>query len=148
MEKEYLYQKFLGAYLGQAAKMLLSTLTLQLRQAGYEITNEHWIILVHLWRQDGLNQQYLVESTGFNKTSITRALDSLEKQSFVIRVPDQADRRNKLIYLTHKGKAMEQTLVPHVETVHKVATANINPEELATCKRVLQTLYQNLSQDL
>lgn len=148
MEKEFVYQKFLGAYLGQAAKMLLSTLTLQLRQAGYEITNEHWIILVHLWRQDGLNQQYLVESTGFNKTSITRALDSLEKQNFVIRVPDQADRRNKLIYLTHKGKAMEQTLVPHVEAVHKVATAHIDPEELAICKKVLQAIYHNLSQDV
>lgn len=116
-------------------------------KAGHKITLEHWIVLVHLWIQDGQNQKTLCEYAVKNKTMITRTIDSLEERNYVLRVPDKADRRNKLIYLTHKGKNIQGELSSIMQQSMEEVTKGIDPTELAICKKVLNTVFLNLADE-
>ncbi|GAB4403336.1 MAG: hypothetical protein OHK0039_02380 [Bacteroidia bacterium] len=143
------YQDSLGAHIGRTGKVLSAALVARFRAAGYDyFTLDHWIVLLHLWHKDGQNQQYLGESAGRNKTTITRAIDSLEQRDFVVRIPDKDDRRNKLIYLTHGGRKLHETLMPLAEEVVQEATMGIPTTDIDTCKSVLNYMFQRLREHI
>lgn len=104
----------------------------------------HIGVLVDLWMQDGVRQQDLAVSTIKDKGTITRTLNFLEKENLVVRVTDRADKRNKRIYLTHKGRELEKQLLPYAQRAIGGATTGISPEELRICKDVLAKVYDNL----
>ena len=134
----------LGPYIGIASRVMEKRINENFSRGGYDLNLHHFIILVHLWKQDGQNQKTLCEFAGRNKTTITRSIDNLERDNFVLRVPDSADRRNKLIYLTHKGKEVKNELVTIMEGTMNEATAGIAPEEIDICKKVLYNVILNL----
>jgi len=134
----------LGAHLGRVTKLMSTTLIQHLKQQGHEISLEQWIVLVHLWRKDGQNQRWLCEFAGQHKTSITRAIDALETQNIVLRVPDKEDRRNNLIYLTNKGKTLEKDMMPSVIELMGEITDGIPPSDIEVCKSVLRRMFDNL----
>lgn len=137
----------LGAYLGKAGKVMGKRLSENFAAAGYDINLEHWIILVHLWAQDGLNQKSLCDFAGQHKTAITRAINSLEKLGFVVRIPDKLDKRNKLIYLTHQGKEVREGLFEQMQKTIGEATKGIAAEDIETCKQVLGKVFLNLADE-
>jgi DNA-binding MarR family transcriptional regulator len=139
--------KSLGPYLGKAGRVLEKRINDNFSNAGHDITTHHWLIMMHLWIKDGQNQKTLCEYAGQNKTMITRVIDGLEKQNFVIRVPDKNDRRNKLIYLTHKGKHAEEELSQIMLQSLDEATAGVDKNDLETCKRVLDQVFLNLADE-
>ncbi|MCB0558777.1 MAG: MarR family transcriptional regulator [Lewinellaceae bacterium] len=106
----------------------------------------HMGILVELWAKDGLRQQDLAVSIIKDKATIARALDHLEAENIVVRVPDSNDKRNKHIYLTHKGKKLHQQIWPHAESVMKEVLENVEQQDLEACKRVLEHIYHKLNQ--
>jgi DNA-binding MarR family transcriptional regulator len=109
-----------------------------------QLQSTHLGVLVDLWVQDGVRQQDLAVSTIKDKGTITRTLNILERESLVVRVTDQSDKRNKRIYLTHKGKELKHQLMPFAQRATASATEGISAEELSVCKRVLAKLYNNL----
>lgn len=147
MDNEKRLYTNLGAYLGKAGKMMEKRINEKFSQSEHAITLEHWIVLVHLWLKDGRNQKTLCEFAGRNKTTITRTIDSLEEQNFVVRVPDQTDRRNKLIYLTNKGKAAKTSLSNQMFSVLDEATQGISQEEIDICKKVLHRVFLNMADE-
>lgn len=109
-----------------------------------ELKPAHVGILADLWEKDGINQQDLAVSIIKDKGTIARALTYLEQENIVIRVPDQKDKRSKLIYLTHKGKELQHLLMPLALKTQEEITHNIDPLELETCIKVLSKIYNNL----
>src|SRR5690606_29490034 len=101
-------------------------------------------VLVVLWRQDGVCGQDLAVSTIKDKGTIARAVKFMEREKLVDRVTDRADKRNKLIYLTHKGKEMKDKQEPYAGIDTQKATEGIDEEELRICKDVLVKVYKNL----
>ncbi|MEQ8706213.1 MAG: MarR family winged helix-turn-helix transcriptional regulator [Phaeodactylibacter sp.] len=109
------------------------------------VSPQHMGILVDLWMKEGVRQQDLAISNIKDKGTIARALQVLEEANILVRVPDQEDRRNKLIYLTHRGRALREKLMPEAQETVKEATAGIAEQDLATCQRVLWQIYQNFT---
>ena len=104
----------------------------------------HMGVLVDLWKQDGLRQQDLVVSAIKDKATIARAIDNMESENILVRVPDPNDKRYKRIYLTHKGKSLQGHMTPHIKIVETSAVEEITEEELQICKKVLRTVYNRL----
>ena len=69
----------------------------------------------------------------------------MEKHNLVVRVPDQNDRRVKLIYLTHQGKELQQLLTDGIMQSEQEALEGIDKQELEVCLKVLQQICTNLS---
>lgn len=110
------------------------------------LQSQHMGILVDLWQQDGVRQQDLAVSTIKDKGTIARALDTLERDNVLVRVPDPADKRTKRIYLTHKGKMLKEMLVPQAREVEADVVSGLSTDDLQACKRVLVHIYRKLHQ--
>ena len=131
---------------GKASTAIARRLQKKFNAAGLNLTIEQWSVLYHLWKQDGLSQQELCNSTFRDKPSITRLVDNLEKLQLVKRVASDSDRRINMIYLTRQGaKLQEQTLTLAEETLNE-ALEGISPEHINLCKEILQQVYDNLSE--
>ena len=114
-------------------------------KAGHDITTEQWRILRCLQNKDGQRQQDLANFVYKDKTLITRIVDSMEKRDLVVRVPDRLDRRQKLIYLTNKGKRLQEELMQIVQKTSLEAQQGIGEEHLGIFTNVLLKIQDNLS---
>src|ERR1700712_75751 len=93
---------------GKASTAIARRLQKKFNQSGLNLTIEQWSVLYHLWKEDGISQQELCNSTFRDKPSITRLLDNLEKLKLVKRVPSKDDRRMNLIYLTKEAFSLQE----------------------------------------
>lgn len=134
----------MGYLTGQVSMWLSRRLARNFKAAGYDVTVEQWRVLVRLWDSDGQNQQALACATGKDKPSITRLIDNLEKNNLLVRVPDANDRRVNLVYLTNKAKELQKELIEIAEKTLQEALDQIQPDEVALCKDVLNKMINNL----
>jgi DNA-binding MarR family transcriptional regulator len=134
----------IGALVGRLGKVMQRALTEKFRTEAVDLNVDQCIVLMHLWEEDGQNQAQLGETAGRNKTTVTRAIDTLERKSFVVRVSDKIDRRHKLIYLTQSGRDMLAQVFPHLHQIQESATQGIEAAEMETCKSVLRRMFHNL----
>jgi DNA-binding MarR family transcriptional regulator len=137
----------IGYLINRASRFIRRRMNAALAAAGHTITGEEWAVLVHLWHADGQPQQHLADTLHKDKTTMTRLINGLEKQNLVARVPDQADRRQKLIYLTAQGRALEGDVIPLAVGVLGEAQRGIPPAQVALCKDVLRMIYANLAEE-
>lgn len=136
---------YLGYLIGRLGQAMVRLLCENFHAAGYVgMTIEHWFVLKNLWMQDGLTQRELGSMAGRDKTGISRAIDWLEKHNYVLRIPDQQDRRNKRIYLTHSGKDLKDQLVPLAHAAVNEAKAGIPEADIRHCKKILYAILQNV----
>ena len=127
---------------------MFKSINRRFKEAGLDLHAEHFIVLIHLWEQDGQNQQWLGEEAGKDKTSVTRAINGLEKRNMVLRVPDKQDKRHNLIYLTPLGKDLKSTIMPIMEGLIQQALSDVDQAELQTCMKVLGKVYANLHKEI
>lgn len=125
--------------------MMRNTLRDKLSEEGVEMPFEQWRVLFMLWVEDGRNQAELAEWSFKDKTTITRGLQSLEKLNLVVRITDEKDKRNKLIFLTHKGRELKNKVMPLAAATMEDAIQDISKEELNICRKVLGKIYNNLN---
>ena len=129
----------------RTSKAFRGTLNHRFAEAGHNVTSEQWRILRCLWNQDGQRQQDLADLVHKDKTSITRIIDCMERRDLAVRVPDRMDRRQKLIYLTNKGKILREELMQIVQEISLEAQEDIELEHLDIFKNVLAKIHSNLS---
>ena len=142
---EYTLEDSIGYLINRASRSIRRRLNARLADTGPAITGEEWAILVHLWNQDGQPQQQLADTLDKDKTTMSRLLSSLERQHLIVRVPDEADRRQKLVYLTDQGNTLEQAIVPIALQVLAEAQRGLADDQLETCKEVLRRIHDNLA---
>lgn len=134
----------LGFLTNRVGRLMGKNLREKCLSENYDITPHFMGILSDLWTKDGIKQQDLVISIIKDKATITRTLDAMEATDMLLRVPDKEDKRNKLIYLTNKGKQLKHQLSPIMQSITKEAVAGISKKELDICLNVLNKVYQNL----
>ena len=130
---------------GVANTALARRLQKYFREAGLEITVEQWSVLVHLWKEDGVNQQELCNKTFRDKPSITRLVDNLEKLKLVKRVPSKDDRRINLIYLTKEALHLQEKTMALANKTLNEALEGVTNGQIEIAKEVLQKVYDNLA---
>lgn len=125
-------------------KYMRESLNARFRDAGYRVTTEQWVILVHLDHQDGISQQAIADRYDRSKVSAFNLIKKLKKEGYVLRKTDPNDARSKLIYLTQKGKNLLQKLIPIAKENIKAMSRGIGTEEIRVLKQVARKIIQNL----
>lgn len=118
------------------------------RKEGLDITPEQWTVLAFLWKQDGITQQTLCNSTFKDKPSMTRLIDNLAKQGLVYRNASTLDRRSNYIYLTDLGHSIKSAANKAVYETMDAALANIDENGLKLVRSMLATVFGNISDAL
>jgi DNA-binding MarR family transcriptional regulator len=111
------------------------------------VTSGQWPFLRVLWNEEGMTQRELSRRVGMQEPTTVAAINSLEKNGLVRREPSQADRRKVHVFLTAKGRALRADMMACVAEVNDVATQGIDPRDMATLRRVLAKLSENLTRD-
>ncbi len=102
------------------------------------------MVLLELWREDGLKGSELADRLGVEPPTITRMLRRMERCGFVERRPDPADARSFRVHLTEKGRALEGPVAHIWEEAEEKTLRGINPDETLVLRRLLARVRKNL----
>ena len=121
--------------------------SLQARLARHGVSLGHWVFLRILWERDGLTQRELSQEAGVMEPTTLSALRAMEAMGYVTRERLEGNRKNNYVFLTPAGKALKRKLVPLAEQVNALAVAGLEPEDIATTRRSLLVMLDNLARD-
>lgn len=117
------------------------------RLAEHDVSFGHWTFLRVLWDQDGITQRELSMKAGVMDPTTYAALNAMEKQGYVVRSHQPNDRKSVYVHLTAKGRALKEKLVPLAEEVNLIGVEGVSERDLATTRRVLLAIIENLARD-
>jgi DNA-binding MarR family transcriptional regulator len=120
---------------------------LQLRLAPHGVPFGHWTFLRILWEADGMTQRELSAEAGVMEPTTHVALNAMERLGYIRRRRLAANRRNVYVHLTAKGRALKSQLVPLAENVNEAGIEGVGAADIATTRRVLIAIIDNLARD-
>lgn len=129
---------------GEVTHVLHRAITSAFKANRIGITVEQFSILVLLFYQNGINQQEISARLNRNKTTVTRVISNMERKKMIVRVADKSDARGKLIFLTAKGKALQQRAIGHTGAIYMKAIGGIRKDNLVQAGRLLNRIIQNI----
>ena len=113
--------------------------------SGHPLTqNSSRFIMRSLYHQDGLTQQELVSSTNMKAPTISVALRTLEEEGMVRREPDPKDMRSVRVYLTEKGRAVDEEFREKLRQTDRVLMQGFSEEDEETLIRLLLAVRENI----
>lgn len=140
----YYLDKSLGHLAARFSRVLLRRINAGLAQGGFPITAEQYSFLIQLWDQNGLPQGVLADKTAKDKTTMARLAAGLESRGLIARLPSPGDARERLVFLTDKGKELMDEATVLVRGILAEAQEGIDEARLETCREVLRHACLNL----
>lgn len=129
--------------LERTARQFKKHATQVLKANDIHLTSERWVILKRISENKGINQREVAKLTYKDPASVTRILDSLEKQGLILRKKN--DRRSFALETTEQGEAWIAKVLPVANMIREKGMEGISSEELIIFKKVLNKIYQNFS---
>jgi DNA-binding MarR family transcriptional regulator len=120
---------------------------LQIRLAEHGVPFGHWSFLRILWDADGLTQKELSARAGVMEPTTFAAMKAMESLGYIERKQLPTNKKNVYVHLTDAGRELKNCLVPLAEETNQISTRNVDPADLATARRVLLAMIDNLAQD-
>ena len=106
----------------------------------YDLTPQQFGILAFLWIEDGLSQSELSTRSQIDRTTMGGIIDRLEKEGLVERTDHPEDRRAFQVFLTAKGRSMEDELCAAADHVLEKVIAPLTREEHRTLVNLLEKI--------
>ena len=120
---------------------------LQTRLAKHNVSFGHWVFLRILWVREGITQRELSEEAGLMEPTTFTALTAMEKLGYIERRKLPHSRKNMYVFLTPVGRQLKKKLVPLAEEVNEIAVHGIDPADVATTRRALLVMIENIARD-
>jgi len=141
---EYTLEKSLGHLAARFTRVLLRRINATLSLHGFPITSDQYSFLVQLWERNGLPQGVLADKTAKDKTTMARLAAGLESLGLIVRLPSPGDARERLVFLTDKGKEAMDEATGLVRGILSEAQQGIDEGQLEACREVLRRAFINL----
>lgn len=120
---------------------------LQIRLAEHNVSFGHWTFLRILWEGDGITQRQLSEEAGVMEPTTFAAIKAMEKLGYVERRQKPDNKKNVYVFLTKRGRALRNQLVPLAQEVNQISLHGIPPKDIAIAREVLIGMIANLAED-
>ena len=131
---------------GEFSHAFHQMLTKEFKNNAIAVTVEQFSVLVMLFYQDGVSQQEISDGLGRDKTTVARVISIMERDDMVKRVMNKEDNRGKLIYLTRKGRSIQQKAVGVSGQLYIKAIGNLKESQLNAAMKVMAIMTNNLSE--
>ncbi|QWV93157.1 MarR family transcriptional regulator [Geomonas oryzisoli] len=141
---DYKLDKSLGHLASRFSRIVIRRFNAVLQQNEMPITSEQYSLLVQLWDCNGLAQGALAEKTAKDKTTMARLAAGLEERGLIARLPSPSDARERLLYLTDRGKELMDQATALARGILEEAQKGIDAAELEICRDVLRRACSNL----
>ena len=139
--------KPLPVLLGMAYRMVEKKFIQTVGKSGLDLSLDQWMVLMPIWKHNGISQQEIVSICPKDKTSVARIISTLERKNIVVRVKSQFDKRVNHIHLTKMGESMFDKISPLMEQTRAQVKMGISESDVQTFKDVLTKLIANLKNE-
>ena len=109
-----------------------------------QLTIGTWRVLAATANHEGVRQVDLARLTSIEVSTVSRLVTRLIKLGLVGRSRSAKSNREVTVRLTPKGKALFLALAPVAIDLQRAATRGLTKTELATTRRVLSRMHENL----
>ncbi len=134
----------MGFLLSRATWAMNNAVNRLLRENGHaDVSVAYFAVLQALWDNDRLSITDLGEKAQLEKSTMTSLIDRMEGAGLVRREDHPTDRRAYQIWLTSRGREIEQKLDEVVSRAYKHLTRGIAEEDLQKSIKVCKRLIQN-----
>lgn len=134
---------YLGFQLLQVHKAHRSRAEIALNKLGLHTGQE--MLLLQLWLEEGLPQSQLAACMGVEPPTATKMLQRMEHAGLIERRPDLKDARISRVYLTERGRTLEQLVLDIWKQLEEQTVAGLSITEQALLHRLLMQVLANLS---
>ena len=95
-----------GYLINHLARIFAQALAREIRPLG--LVPGQFMVLLELWREDGLTQRDLVARLDVEQATLANTLARMERDGLVTRVPHPTDGRAQLIRITARARRLEE----------------------------------------
>lgn len=113
-------------------------------QENFGITAMDWRMLGALCREPGLPVSAASLSSGYDKGAVSRSLHSLEAQGLAEGRVQGSNNRNKLWFLTRKGRTLHDKILDAALQRQMTLLEGMKPEDVLTLNALLQKFMDNM----
>ncbi|WP_291567976.1 MULTISPECIES: MarR family winged helix-turn-helix transcriptional regulator [unclassified Clostridium] len=131
----------IGKYIAQVYRMNGKLASKSFSKFG--IGSGQYVFLIHLYSNDGINQECISSNLNIDKGTTARALKRLEELGYIIRVVDEEDKRAYRVFLTDKAKYIEKEFFEILAEANRVLTKDFTEEEKALAISLLKRMVNN-----
>lgn len=101
------------------------------------------LIVLHVGRYPGINQEDVVNFFALDKASVARGARRLEELGHLRRTQDPENRRQNQLFLTPEGEEMREIIDRAHETFQRQLARGISDEDWAQLAALLRKLEAN-----
>ena len=112
----------------------------RLCEAEFGITRREWRMLAQLADSEGMPSSALAERAALDRAQTSRAVSALVQKGLVVRTPRPGNRREVLLHLTERGRALYAALLPRVAAINQELLSVLSDTEVATLDALVQRL--------
>ena len=91
-------------------------------------------------RYGGITAKEICERASLHKTKVSRAVLALETKRYLVRAPQEQDRRHETLSLTRQGQAVYSDLVQAAEDYDAALSAHFSTQEREVLQRCLEKI--------
>lgn len=102
------------------------------------------LVMAILSSADGINQLELVRRTHLSAPTVSVILKRMEAEELVTRESDPDDLRSIKVYLTEKGRALDEKNIGNIKKIDALALCDVSDVEIDLLMRLLPKLRDNL----
>lgn len=137
------FQTHSAGYLANhLARLFAQELAEAIRPLG--LAPAQFMVLLELWRGDGLTQSELVVRADVEQATMASTLTRMERDGLVTRKPHPEDSRAQVVRLTPRARTLEGPAMDAARAVNARALGDLTPGEaeqmLGLMRRVVATL--------
>lgn len=122
-------------------QLMIGALDAALKPFGLTFSRYEVLVLLLFSQHGALPLSKIGERLMVHPTSVTSAIDRLEAQGYVVRVPDEADRRRTLARLTPEGRTTVRKATKAVSAID-FAVTGLTGEQQADAYVLLRQVRQ------
>jgi DNA-binding MarR family transcriptional regulator len=131
-----------GASLRYTYRFIYQAMQEQL--APYDISMGMFYFFMCLWKGDGLTQRELSDRVGTMGPGTVEQLRRMELRGFIKRRPSVVDRRKMHVFLTSKGRALKNEIVPLARQLNVNVLRGMREDDIQFLRGCLLQIRKNM----
>jgi MarR family transcriptional regulator, organic hydroperoxide resistance regulator len=131
--------------------LLITRTTVQIREAtrrvlaGYGLQRPQNLVLDALVERDGLTPGEIAAHLEVSGPTAVKMAQRMEANGLVERRRDDPDGRLVRVYLTERGREIQEPIQREIDRIAKTALAGLGPRNRDSLRRSLETVRDNLA---
>jgi MarR family transcriptional regulator, organic hydroperoxide resistance regulator len=141
--KELPFDQSVGYQVRMVQKAFVAEL--QARVEPFGVSAGMWFFLRILWHEDGLTQRELSNRIGLTEPTAVTTVANMESAGLITRIRNETDRRRINVFLTKRGRALREKMLPIAYEVNAKALDGLSASEIQLLLNMLKRMREQLA---